>query len=157
MSSVLAIERTGLDGSRHTSLWQLLATLLALWLPTGLLWGLLWACQGPGGGLWSNDIMDTGLGSEPRGELTVVLTVPTASLFELSVLWWGWRVIVNEYRRHNSRHRRRRRKFMDKLMQRAVTAFIVISLFATIPAFAWSMLRFYQSCVPTGRMHTIPM
>lgn len=156
MSSILAIERTGLDGSSHTSLWRLLATLFALWLPTVLLWGLLWTSQGPAGNGWNSELMAGGHGTEPQGELTVVMTVPTSCLLEISALWLGWVVLVNEYRRHKSRHRRRRRKFLDKLLQRTVTVLIAISLFATVPAFAWSLLRFYQTCVPTGSASTVP-
>jgi hypothetical protein len=156
MGSTLAIEQTGLSGSSHTSVWRLLITLFALWMPTILLWGMLMASQG--GNTFSDrgDILDGSRSSEPHGELTVVLTVPTASLLQIASLWLGWTVLLNEYRRHTSRHRRRRRKFLDKLMQRAVTVLIAVSMFASVVAFCWSLWHFYHACVPSGR-GTVPI
>ena len=148
MGGISEIERTGLDGNSHTSLWRLLITLFALWLPTGVLTGLLLASQGPclfNGA--SERIEAGGQSAEPHGHLVVVLTVPAGSLLQLSALWLGWTLLLNEYRRHKSKHRRRRRKFLDKLLQRTVTGLIAISMFACIPAFGWSLWRFYQACI----------
>lgn len=156
IAGVSEIERTGLSGSAHTSLWHLLTVLFALWMPSALLMTFILINQGPSPLTGTRDQLEAGgQNSEPRGDLVAVLTIPASSLMQIGVLLWGGKLLWGEYSRHKSHHRRRRRKLLDKILQRMTTVFIAISMFATIPAFVWCLSRFYKLCLfttgPMGR------
>jgi hypothetical protein len=146
-----AIEGTGIDrGSSHTSLTHLLTVLIALWLPTALLGVFILINQGPSPLNGPREALEAGgQNAEPRGDLAAVLTVPASSLMQIGVLLWGGRLLWAEYTRHKSRHRRRRRKFVDKILQRTTTVLIGISLVVTPPVFVWCLARFYKLCLFT--------
>lgn len=156
MTGASAIERTGLEsGSSHTSLTHLLTVLIALWLPSALLGVFILINQGPSPLNGPREAIEAGgQNAEPRGDLAAVLTVPASSLMQIGVLLWGGRLLWSEYKRHTSRHRRRRRKPIDKILQRIATALIAISMIATTPVFVWCLSRFYKLCLfttaPTG-------
>lgn len=154
ITGVSEIERTGLSGNAHTSLWHLLTVLVALWIPSALLMTFILINQGPSPLTGPQESMEAGgQNSEPRGDLAAVLTVPASSLMQIGVLLWGGKLLWGEYNRHKSRHRRRRRKLLDKILQRLTTVLIAISMIATIPAFVWCLRRFYKLCIfTTGPM-----
>jgi hypothetical protein len=149
MPLVTEIERAAMEGATPSSTARLIGAFYALWMPTLLVMGVLWMTKGPmtlfGGSLTA---ASGGQSPMPVGDLTAVLLVPSIGLLQLGVVCWGWKVLVDEYRKRHSHRRRRRRKFADRLIQRLATLCVAVSMLTAPPFVVWLMIyRLFPVCI----------
>ncbi|MBM3889340.1 MAG: hypothetical protein FJ388_09465 [Verrucomicrobia bacterium] len=149
MPMVTEVERAAMDGGPLSTTGRLIGAFYALWLPTLLVVGVLWMTSGPMTLFGTSDGAEAGTQNPmPVGDMTAVLVMPTVGLVQLGVLWWGWKVLMEEYQKRHGRHRRRRRKFTDRLIQRLALVCVALSMLAAPPFVVWLMIyRLFPACI----------
>ena len=144
MGRATDIERAAIDGGTQSSLGRLLAALLVVWLPTVFVMTLMTVCgQSVMEEPQTLEVQAGGGNVEPMGGLKAVLFVPISAVMEFGALWWAGAVWMQERRKRMSHGRRRRRRPLEKFLQRTMFVLVAVSLFANLPFFVWFLKRFY--------------